>query len=187
MTSAADIVNLALVPLRRSTITSLTDGSPSANDANAIYATTLKRLLRRHDWSFARKRQKLAQEVGTPVSGFDYSYQLPSDFVRALVVSDSDTGRRGIRYRIEQDSILSDASQIYLTFIFDVTDEGAFSADFIDYLAFTLAVSLAKTKSMREEMERERQRAMQAAMSIDSIEGDIDYIEDDTWLTDRQL
>jgi hypothetical protein len=187
VTSAAQIVNIALVPLRRATITSLTDGSPSANDANAIYAETLQRLLRRHDWNFARKRLKLAQEVGTPVSGFDYSYQLPPDFVRAIVVSDSDTGRRGIPYRLEQDSILSNASQIYLTYIYDVTSEAMMPPDFRDYLAYTLGVSLAKTKSMREEMKEERDRARTVAMSVDSIEDDVDFIPEDTWVTDRQL
>lgn len=187
MSSAADIANIALVPLRRRTITSLTDGSPSANDVNSIFVLTLQRCLRRHDWNFARKRQKLAQEVGAPVSGFDYKYQLPSDWLRTVVVSDSDTGRRGIRYRAEQDSILSDATQIYLTYIFDVVDTGAFPADFSDYLAFTLGVSLSKTKSMREEMRIEQARAMMVAMSVDSIEDDVDIIPDDTWLLDRQL
>lgn len=187
MTTAAAIANTALIPLERKRITSLGEGSPSANDVNEIYSETRLRLLRRHDWNFARKRIELGREAATPASGFDYQYQLPSDWIRTIVVSDSDTGRRGVRYRIEQDSILCDAENVFLTYIYNVTDEAAMPPDFRDYFAYTLGISLAKTSTQRKEMREMQQEAKAAAMSIDSVEDDTDDVPDGDWYTDRFL
>lgn len=54
-----DIVNLALVRLGANRITSLTDGSRNANEANAIYALVRDEILREHDWGFATRMQYL--------------------------------------------------------------------------------------------------------------------------------
>ena len=54
-----DLVNLALVRLGANRITSLSDGSKNANEANAIYALIRDDLLREHPWSFATRYENL--------------------------------------------------------------------------------------------------------------------------------
>jgi len=54
-----EIVNLALVRLGATRITSLSDGTKNANEANAIYTLIRDEILRDHPWSFATRYQWL--------------------------------------------------------------------------------------------------------------------------------
>lgn len=56
-----DIVNLALVRIGAKRITSLTDGSRNANEANAIYALVRDEVLRAHEWNFAIRTADLSE------------------------------------------------------------------------------------------------------------------------------
>jgi hypothetical protein len=56
-----DIVNLALVRLGANRITSLSDGSVNANEANAIYSLIRDEILRDHPWNFATRYEYLEE------------------------------------------------------------------------------------------------------------------------------
>lgn len=56
-----DVVNLALVRLGANRITSLSDGSKNANEANAIFSYIRDEIMRDHPWSFATRYQTLAR------------------------------------------------------------------------------------------------------------------------------
>lgn len=58
-----EIVNLALVRLGSVRITSLSDGSRNANEANAIYSMVRDEVLRSHPWKFATRRASLELKV----------------------------------------------------------------------------------------------------------------------------
>ncbi len=60
--SYAEITNLALVRIGANRITSMTDGSRNANEANAIFQNVADEVLRAHDWSFATHRAGLRQK-----------------------------------------------------------------------------------------------------------------------------
>jgi hypothetical protein len=86
MASEVGICNSALIKIGASRITSLTEGSKNANLCAEQYAKLRDAELRAHLWNFATSRQKLAQISGAPVSGFEFHYQLPSDWVRTVAV-----------------------------------------------------------------------------------------------------
>ena len=123
--SDVEICNVALVRVDRKTITGLDDGSPSGNACDAIFGTTRDDLLRSHDWNFARARQKLARLVATPAYEFDYSYQLPTDYLSARGVHDNEDGAGSIVHRIEGDTISASAVDVYLTYTKLVTNASA--------------------------------------------------------------
>lgn len=181
MTTDVSIANVALLAAQKQTIVALTGNV----NVDTLFIPTRERLLRGHDWNFARKRVQLAQLAAVPVSGFDLAYQIPSDWIRTIVVSDSDLARRGVPYRQEQDQILSDAQQIFLTYEFKVTDPADFPPDFAYYFSMALSVLLASTSTVREEQRKERLIAENKAKSADSIEDDIDALPPGDWETDR--
>src|SRR6266704_7210343 len=86
MASEVDIVNLAMVQLGQSRITTMLDTSKAAKSANAIFALERDRELRSHIWNFAVKRVQLAASTVRPAFGFQSQYPLPADYLRAIAV-----------------------------------------------------------------------------------------------------
>ena len=192
MSSEVEICNSALVKLGVGTtgrITSLTEGSKNANLCNEQYAKLRDQLLRKHLWNFAKERVKLAQLSETPVSGFDYQYQLPSDLMRVLAVHDNDASRGTIRYEIKGDRLLSDANEIYLIYVKKVTDPNEMDELFLECLALSIAkdIALAVTASrtVKADMRDDLRREIAHAKSIDAIEDWPEEFPDSSWVTAR--
>lgn len=170
-------------------ITSLTEGSPNANRCNEQYAKLRDQMLRKHLWNFAKERVKLAQLSETPVSGFDYQYQLPSDLMRVLAVHDNDASRGTIRYEIKGDRILSDANEIYLIYVRRVTDPNEMDELFRECLAIALAEDLALavtgSQPLQERMRGKLRSEIATAKGADAIEDWPEQFPESSWLSAR--
>ena len=177
MPAETDIVNVALRLVGAQPITSLDDGSESGNVASDIYTELRDDLLASHEWNFATRRVKLAQSSTAPTYEFDHAYALPSDWIRTVSVADNDDGYGNIDYREEevdnQGVIVSSADDIYMTYIYRVTDPNRMSSDFRRVLqlalARDLAIPLAESLSMNEKYERSARRALGRAKSKDAL------------------
>lgn len=185
MSSDADICNVALENVDRKRITSLTQGTPSANACNAIFEQTRDDLMRNHDWNFARARAKLAQQTAAPEYEFDYAYSLPSDWLATRAVHDNESGIGAVQYKIEGLTILSNATDIYLTYTKKVTDGALMSPDFRTWLAYRLAMQLAKNSSIRDDMTVQAEKYQRRAKSTDAVEDDGAGLEAGAWCTAR--
>jgi hypothetical protein len=185
MTTDVEIANVALTTVKRKRIVSLTDGSPSGNDVNALFAPTRRKLLRGHDWNFARERVKLTRTSDTPVSEYDYEYALPSDFLAARKVSFSDGGQAESSYKIEGLRILADAEDVYLVYTKEVTNAAQFSDDFAWFFSMDLAYNLAKNSTRRQEAGRKRKSAQSKARSVDAMEDGPPRRPRGSWVTQR--
>lgn len=185
MTSNVEICNVALTRLDRERITSLLDGSTSGNDCNAIFGPTREELLRGHDWNFARSRQKLARLTATPTYEFDYAYQLPTDWLTTRAVHQDDGGRSTPAFRMEGQTILSSAEDIYLTYTKALTSPSGMPADFRNLFSYRLAEQLGKTSTLREEMAKLVRKAENRARSADAIEDAPDRRPQGSWVTMR--
>lgn len=185
MTSNVEICNVALTRIDRKRITDLLDGSTSANDCSALFTPTRQELLRIHDWNFARARQKLARLSAAPEYEYDHAYQLPTDWLVTRGVHEDENGVSTPRYRIEGQTILSSATDIYLTYTRDLTDPAAMPSDFRSLFSYRLAEQLAKTSTVREEMGQDALRHEKRARSVDSIEDDAEDLPAGGWVTGR--
>ncbi len=140
MSSEVEIANRALQHVKVSKrISSRSQGTKEANAIDEVFDEVRDNLLDLHNWNFATKRVKLARLATTPAFEWDYEYQLPALFLRAVSVSDNSTHRGHVAYQLEGGKLLSDASDIYLVYIAQITDPNqmppTFRAAFSRYLA----------------------------------------------------
>ena len=178
MPGETDVVNRALRQIGATPIASLTDGSTSANAADDVYEETRDELLRSHPWNFATKRQQLAQSSTDPTFEFDHAYPLPSDWLRTVSVHDNDAGHGTILYRMEtindnQRAIITSSDEVYLRYVYQVTDPNLMTADFRAALSAALArelsLAIASSNSVHDRMSIRADRLLNKARSSDAV------------------
>lgn len=193
MASDTDSANVALRLVGQTTITSLTDGTPTADVVNDIFEELRDDLLRSHPWNFATKRVQLARLSTAPVFEFDYAYAHPSDWLRTISVHDNDAGHGSVLYRTEQvggqNVIVSSSDAIYLRYVYRITDQNLMSADFRRAfqlaLARDLAIPLASSNTMQEVYSREASRVLARARSSDAMGGFPELRPRGSWASSR--
>lgn len=194
MASDVEIVNSALRKVGADTITSLNDGSDNANVALNLYSIHRDNLLRYHTWNFATKRKKLAQSATSPPYQWDYQYPVPSDFLRILEVHDNTDGLGAVRYKMEHDDtdgtvIRTHANELWLTYIFGVTDPNRMPIDFREALALSLASEFAtaiqNSNTLSERLLDQARRARSKARSNDGAEDYPDAFPEGSWVSSR--
>lgn len=115
--SSIALCSRALLKIGASTIASFSEGTAEAEVAANLYPSIRDALLSSHPWNFATGQIALARLSAQPVADFQYAYQLPGDFLRAL--SAGVTGRgRGLDYRIAENRLHTDSEQAVLTYVF---------------------------------------------------------------------
>ena len=177
MASDTDSANVALRLVGQTPITSITDGSDTANVVDDIFNEIMDDMLRMHPWNFATKRVKLARITTAPAFEFDYAYAHPADWLRTISVHSNDAGHGTVLYRTEQvagqNAIVSSSDAIYIRYVHRVTDQNLMSADFRRAFQFSLArdlaIPLASSNTMQEVYSREASRALARARSTDAL------------------
>lgn len=163
--------------LKANRITSLTDGSNNANAANDVFTEVRDDVLRAHNWNFATKRQKLAQSSTAPTFEFDNAYPLPSDWLRTVSVHDNDAGAGTVLFREEevadQGVILSSADELWIRYVYRVTDPNRMAADFRTAFAYELALAMPGVSNLsaaREDaLEKRATRRLRRAKHSDAV------------------
>lgn len=149
----AKICNLALAICRDSHyIESRDEKSEQAIQCDLWYDDTRDLVLRRADWSFARKRAPLIPS-GTPPAEWGYSYVLPSDCLTARGVQDVVRVRpfdEQFKYAIESDGtghgrlIYMDAKDAVLIYTMRATDPTIYPPEFVEAFSWKLAANIAR-------------------------------------------
>jgi len=186
MANRVSISNLALTILGADRITSLEDNSENARRLTAIYDYCAEDVLRLHPWNFAIQRQQLAQLSTTPTFEYDYEYQLPSNCLRIIEVSDGDNIITD--YKIEGKKLLANDTSVYLKFIYNVTDPNQYTSQFIMVLSARLAAELAyaisNNKANAELIMNIYKERLENAKEIDAQESSsVKVLDDDVWTT----
>jgi hypothetical protein len=151
VTSKTDICNLASDLLSGSTIQDI-DNPTTANESlfERWYDQCRKKVLREHPWNFAAKRATVAASSVAPAFGYTVAFSLPNDFIRLLTVENSDgTQYNTADFQVESHegvkSILlsTDATILYIRYIYDIETVTNFDPMFIQYLAYDIALAVA--------------------------------------------
>lgn len=103
----AGIINLALGRIGIKRVAEhdypLTESSPQAIEANAIWQYVRDEVLEAKDWKFAKKRAAIGKVAEAPPSGYDFAYLVPTDFLRITQGTEDDPGiyPAGYPYKFE--------------------------------------------------------------------------------------
>lgn len=128
MASAVDVCNDALTLLGDDRIISLTDDTTQARVMNQLYQPTVDAVLRSYPWRCAIAQAQLARlSSTTPLYGFSYAYQLPTDpkALRVLeVYNSSNVSQRDHQWAKFGDKIYSDLETVYITYVAQIVANG---------------------------------------------------------------
>ena len=193
MASEVLICNSALQLIKHSkTITSLTQGTKEANACELVYEEMRDSLLSMHGWNFATKRVKMSQLSTAPIFEWKYGYEFPGDFLRLVSVHDSSAGGTGsLPYKIEGNQVNTDAANLYLRYIYRVTDPNLmiplFRVALSKLIASRLAVALSQSASRSDEMYKQfTDQDLPTAKSADSLQDYADGLPESSWVSTRR-
>ena len=189
MPSAVDIVSQALVKLGDNPIASFDEGTTSATMASAVYATERDALLSTKDWGFAVRTEKLAATTDHLESDYDFQYQIPDDFIRAVSLGLSDSARsKGIEYDICENRIYTDADGVYLKYVSRVDENympAFFVAALVDKLAAVLCIPITDNSARSEGLSRVARLSEQQARLVDGQQRTPKYLDADDLIRAR--
>src|SRR4051812_16405127 len=168
--SALALCTRALLKIGAQPIASLDEGTAEAEVAANLYPATRDALLSLHPWSFATGQETLPRLGAKPVADFQYAFQLPAGFLRALSAGVPNRGR-GLTYRLFEDRLHCNAEQVVLSYVFR-PDESAFPAFFAAALAARLAAEfcmpLTENTSRAQQLMAQADAELRAARRADS-------------------
>lgn len=168
--TALELCTRALLRIGAQAIASLDEGTAEAEIASGLYAGTRDALLSSHPWSFATGQAKLPRLAAVPAADFQYAFQLPPDFLRALSAGGGGSGR-GMSYRLLEDRLHCDAGQVTLTYIFR-PDESSFPAFFAAALVARLSaefcIPLTESSARAQLLFNQAEAELRAARRTDS-------------------
>lgn len=177
MPDEVDVANMALGFLKVQKITSLTQKVKNSNAVQAIFDLVRDDLLYSHPWGFATRWVKLARLSNVPEAEFDYTYSVPTDWLRTVRICDNDAGRGTAEFREgyidDKTVIMSSASELWMEAILLVTDVNRWSPGFrrlmAESLARDLAKDLANSTTLYDKYEKSARRKLAQARSINSM------------------
>lgn len=183
MASEVDICNIALSNLGEKPIVDRADENQRARACDNRFDDVRDLVLRSHIWNCALKRAK-PKSSSTPAWGYDYGFDLPSDFLRLVAVKENE-----YNFKIEGTQIVTDSSELNILYIFRQKVTSTYDSLLVQAIALRLATEIAqditgKTELKQDLMNKFRE-VMSEARSADAAEGTPQKIEADLWLQSR--
>ena len=135
----------ALILIGENSIQSLDDNAAASN----LYDRAYESLLADHPWSFALKEQALSRNSVGPnsLTGFQYSYNLPSDLIRIWFVLPQSN------YEVVGNGLNSNESSLRIRYVYRVP-ESNLPAHFVEAMEYKLAMDFAISVTENEDRAR---------------------------------
>jgi hypothetical protein len=185
--SSIELCSSALVKLGAESISSFDDGSAEARVASRLYPLLRDALLSIHPWSFATRQAELTRLADGPTTTFEYAYQLPNDFLRALSAGNGGRGR-GLVYQLVNRQLHTDAESVALTYVFRPSEGDSpayFNAALVTRLAAEFCLPLTENSSRAERLSRLAEAELKVAKLVDSQQDAPPTVEDFTLIKAR--
>lgn len=214
--SDVGIVNLALTRIGVKRIAALSGTDPTSLDCNAIWEYIRDEVLEARDWKFCKTRAGLAKSATSPLYTWEYAYTLPALFLRLArgtkndpnfypdtvdtitypyviealpdgtpcLMTNYDNHRDAGEIGVDDDTDYN----LYINYIKKETNPTRFSAQFINALAWRIALELAimrtENKAKISFCEAKYREALVGADSLNQSLDSLDYeTGDDSWET----
>ncbi len=185
--SNIELCSAALVKLGAEGISSFSDGTAEADVAGTLYDIVRDGLFGVHPWSFATAHAELVQLPSAPLTDFQYAFELPADFIKALSAGDECRGR-GAVYQVIGREVHTNYEEITFAYI-KRADEADFPAYFVSALVNRLAAEfclpLTENASRSELLFKVADTELKLAKLIDSQQDTPPRVEDFTLIEAR--
>lgn len=140
------IINLALAHLGADDIENIDEKSKEAIAAKQFYDTTRRSVLRKYNWNFATKTERLPLLDEQPVR-YQYAYGLPADYIKLINIAPhteqySKAGNED-PFKIQDGKLLCDLEEVYIDYIYNNINENSFDDLFIEAFSHLLAGKMA--------------------------------------------
>jgi len=179
--SSVQIANMALSHIGdNSTIESLTENSSQAKTVNLWFHFARQLTLAAWDWSFARKREAIAEHDDDPPDEWTYRYQYPADCIKARFIENpagklADPVPFVVEYSADgTKSILTDIEDAILIYTRDATEPLLFTHFFIEVFSLVLAAKIAFAltgrQKIKDDMDARAMRMLIYAPAMDASE-----------------
>lgn len=175
MSSDVEICNIALSRVAHTQpIVSFTEKSKAAELCRVFYAPLRELVLQAFPWPFAESIVALAS-LGSPAPGWAFRYRYPANClkVRGIVQPGfrrSLTSDMEIPYGVGYDAggrvIHTDQPEAACRFTFKVEDSTFFDPQFVDVLAWRLAMDLALPLSSKPDLQQFASQQYQMALTL---------------------
>lgn len=182
-----DICNMALAILGQAEISSLTEENQRANLCKQYYDIVRQQLLRAHDWTFAKSRDKLLliREDDNAI-GFQYVYEKPA-FCLFVTRIFNDALHRSLcdhEFKMEFDSLLRKEvirtllEDACVEYVRDVTDTSIFDSLFVEAFSSLLAYKIAHSLTGSTEITQLAYQQYQMALDNARYSNKVQQLED---------
>ena len=169
----------ALIRIGAAPITAFDEGTAEAEIAGALYEPVRDALLSAYGWSFASGQTELARLETAPLADYQYAYQLPNDYLRALSAGTGAKGR-GLNYRLSRGALHTNSATVILTYVYRA-DENEFPPYFdqalIARLAAEFTIPVTESTSRAETMFKLAENEYKRARQIDAQQDTPNSIE----------
>lgn len=161
------IANRALLRIGSKAISSLDDGSTSANYCTQLLPQAIDSVFAVYPWRDSLKRAQLAPLATTPAYGFAYQFALPTDFARLKSVDIEG------EWSLEGKNILTDAEAVNIVYAAQPTSPdsaGTATRDLlVKQLAYLLSIPLIKNDAISNRLLSEFNQALSLAINQDNV------------------
>jgi hypothetical protein len=170
MRSKIKIFNSALYKLGEAPLVNPDNPTEKKVVCEHFYNSSIEHILRLHQWNCALSRITLARLTEAPPFGWSYKYNLPSDCINVVQMTD------GAKYVIEGRQLLTDSATCSIKYTKFITDPNQFDPGVLECIVLQLAANIAPTikgdnKNFAESMINQlHQIALPHARMIDAHE-----------------
>jgi len=168
--TAIGLCSRALLKIGATPIAAFDEGTAEAEVAAGLYGPTRDALLSARPWSFATAQATLPRLADAPVADYDYAFQLPADFLRALSAGAGSKGR-GLDYRISGRTLHAAGTGVVLTYIRRPAEEDFppfFDQALIARLAAEFCIPLTENTSRADSLHTLAEAEFRRARLIDA-------------------
>lgn len=153
---ATDVCNRAVLKIgtakEQQTITSIYDGSDTANLCLILYPQVRNEVLQRWPWNECREFADLGAELsGIEMADWEYVFTLPANCLAVIAQIDEDDHTVEYKHEIRRGMLFtndysnSNGDSAYINYIIKVTDTSKYSPALVEAMATKLAAELAPT------------------------------------------
>ncbi len=187
MYTDVSICSKALVKIGASPIESFSEPRVEAEVAGELYPTVRDALLVAYPWSFTVSQAELVRDDAAAPTDFRHAFLLPEDLLRSISAGTGGRGR-GLLFRIRGNRLVTDASEVTLTYQRRVP-EADFPPFFVNALiarlAAEFALPLTEAAARSDALQRLATAEFRLARLIDSQQATPLRVEDFTLIRAR--